>query len=56
MIKEKDFTIKNISSIINDILSKDNKLTKMSENCAQYAQEILNKTENLVNIIDNDSK
>lgn len=52
LIKEKEFTIKNISAIINEILSKNKKLTNMSENCVKYAQKNLKGTENLAKLVD----
>lgn len=51
LIEEKDFTIKNISNIINDILSKDKKLLKMSANCKKYTEKTLSGATNLLNLI-----
>ncbi len=56
LVKEKDFTIKKMSTILNDTLSKDKKLIKMSENCTKYAENILDGTKNLVNLISDDKK
>ena len=51
VIEEKDFTIRNISNIINETLSKDKKLLKMSENCKKYAEKTLDGATNLLNLI-----
>lgn len=50
LIEEENFTIKNISKTINDILSKDKKLLNMSQNCEEYAKHALKGTLNLAKL------
>ncbi len=52
LIEEKDFTIKNISAIIKETLSKNTKLTNMSKNCVIYARENLKGTKNIARLAD----
>ncbi len=51
LIKEKDFTIKKISAALDDILSKDKKLLRISQNCEKLAQNNLNGIINLLKVI-----
>ncbi len=51
LVKEKDFTIKNVTAIIDELLSKEKKLIRMSQNCEKYAKSNLTGTEKIIDLI-----
>lgn len=54
VVREKKFTINKMTDLITEIALNSNILKKMSDNCAKFIT--LNQTQNLANLLKNDSK